>query len=140
MDPKHEEQVNNEEMTSKKKSTQFRVAVVFVALVVGLCVAILIGTENASENQDRIYQEQTKSYSDETEDTSDSSTGGSYKSYSHKDSDYSSNDSTTNERKHGAYYPETDEYTSPEDFYYNFRDDFMDYDEAEEYYYENGGE
>lgn len=48
--------------------------------------------------------------------------------------------SSSPKKPHKPYYPEVDEYTSPEDFYYNFPDYFMDYDEAEQYYYEHGGE
>lgn len=34
---------------------------------------------------------------------------------------------------------EAREYADPEDFYYDFYDEFDDYEEAEEYYYEHGG-
>lgn len=38
------------------------------------------------------------------------------------------------------YYPEVDEYDDPLEFYEFHPDDFLDYEDAEEYYYENGGE
>lgn len=44
------------------------------------------------------------------------------------------------ENKFKPYYQEVDEYTSPKDFYYALCDIFMNYDEAEEHYYERGGE
>jgi len=34
---------------------------------------------------------------------------------------------------------EANEYANPDDFYYEFEDEFDDYDEAEEYYYEHVG-
>ncbi len=60
--------------------------------------------------------------------------------HDYRDEVHASQDEAHTQKKHEPYYPEVDEYTSPEDFYYNFRDYFMDYDEAEQYYYEHGGE
>ncbi len=44
-------------------------------------------------------------------------------------------------KKKKAYYPEVDEYkdTGADEFYDYFPDDFLDYEDAEEYYYEHGG-
>lgn len=60
--------------------------------------------------------------------------------HDYRDEVHASQKETHTQKNHEPYYPEVDEYTSPEDFYYNFRDYFMDYDEAEQYYYEHGGE
>jgi len=40
----------------------------------------------------------------------------------------------------GAYYPDVSGYSDPEEFYYWHPDDFYDFEDAEDYYYEHGGE
>ena len=39
-----------------------------------------------------------------------------------------------------AYDPDVDGFTDPDDFYDWYKDDFFDYEDAEEYYYDHGGE
>ena len=35
--------------------------------------------------------------------------------------------------------PDASMYVHPDDFYYDYRDDFVDFEEAEDWYYEHGG-
>ena len=44
-----------------------------------------------------------------------------------------------NKKKPKAYYPEVEEYSDVEEFYHYNWDYFMDFEDAENYYYEHGG-
>ena len=44
-----------------------------------------------------------------------------------------------NKKKPKAYYPEVEEYSDVEEFYHYNWDCFMDFEDAENYYYEHGG-
>ena len=63
-----------------------------------------------------------------------------YEVHDYRDEVHNSQNKKHTQKKHEAYYPEVDEYTSPEDFYYFNWDLFMDYEDAENYYYEHGGQ
>lgn len=119
--------------------------IIVAAVVIGLLTAAFSDANSSSANLGGKLPSKTEEDTDAEEEEEETFTyNPPVTDYDEDDDeeDSTSYDSTPseNKRKHGAYYPETDEYTSPEDFYYNFRDDFMDYDEAEEYYYEHGGE
>lgn len=59
------------------------------------------------------------------------------KSAASDDEDEEETSSTKKKRRSKAYYPDPSEYPDAEEFYYYHRDDFLDFEDAENYYNEN---
>ena len=117
-----------------------------------LLAGIMIGTYNYSRSHvdDRLYWDNEYSDDDEVDKSSTSEQHSDwYNNETNRDDtaseakEYEKDDSSTTteqKRRRKPYYPEVDEYDDPLEFYEFHPDDFLDYEDAEEYYYENGGE
>ena len=126
--------LNDEEIANLKHDDKVnRIIIGALLTIIIVCMLFLTAKTMLGKIKDNETDSRNRSYSYSYRYSSSSSSGskaasrGNYGSYQY----------------HGSSSPDpefkVDDFTDPEDFYDWYWDDFVDYEEAEEYYYNHGG-